>query len=156
MQKSKQAKVFFCLGKQRYPFTNLRIVYLVQIRIAWRMQTLCSRLLCHDIHQKERKKGPIWQRGGGQAIWAMPAWTDHFSKRGFPDCKGPQFWNGQKKIKSFQFPGEKENWMRERDLPGQPKLVWDPMNIPTKFLPRKGILCLSSKTFASNLVGEHD
>ena len=109
-------------------------------------------------HPSERKKkgSHLTEGGGGQAIWAMPAWTDHFSKRGFPDCKGPQFWNGQKKIKSFQFPGEKENWMRERDLPGQPKLVWDPMNIPTKFLPRNGILCLSSKTFASNLVGEHD
>ena len=45
--------------------------------------------------------------------------------------------NGQKKKKSFQLPGKKETWMGERDLQGQPELVLDPMNIPTKFLPWK-------------------
>ena len=62
---------------------------------------------------------------------------------GQPDRRNTVFlfddlqFNGQKKKKSFQLPGKKENWMRERDLQGQPGLVWDPMNIPTKFMPWK-------------------
>ena len=80
---------FFGQG-QGYPFTNLRIVYLMHILIAFSMQTLYSRYLCHGVQQKikhrVRKKFttvPVWQRGGGsKAIRAMSVWMDHFSKRG--------------------------------------------------------------------------
>ena len=59
------------------------------VRIAGRVQNIWSRFYCHGVNQK--KTGPkMVQHGaclteGSKAIWAMPKYTDHFSKRGFPN-----------------------------------------------------------------------
>ena len=78
--KNKQATVVLL----QYPFTNLRIVYLMHILIAGRMQTLYSRFLCHSVHQKGKKSPKKKEGGWGLNFFGQYLFERLLSKRGFP------------------------------------------------------------------------
>jgi len=81
-------------SKQGYLYATLKIVYLMHIRIAGRLQTLFSCFYCHGVHQRGKTrvlKNATWfpfDRGAGgrgsRAFRAYPIYMGRFSIRGFP------------------------------------------------------------------------